>query len=683
MSIINTIIGTPLGWLFYFCYRLVSDYAFAIILFTLLTKVLLFPVSLASQKNSIKMVRIQSQLEDIKQRYSDNTKLYIEEQKKLYKKEKYSTWLALLPLLLQIPIVLGVINVMYNPLQHLMQMDSTTIAALAAKTEEVLGHTLQGMGGQISIIDTVQSNPELFRSVVSADMLSKIQNFQAVFLGLNLTDLPALTSVTVLIPLLSGLSAFILSYAQNKMNVLSKEQSFLAQWGMAIFMVLFSGYFAFVVPMGIGFYWIIGNLSSILVTIVCNMIYNPAKYIDYENRSKKEVLSRAQKAEKRQIAKRNHARAVEDSKRFFSKEKQLMFYSESSGFYKYFSRMIDYVTSHSDLVVHYVTSDPDDKIFETKNPQIETYYIGPKELIVFMMKLDADMVVMTLPDLEQYHIKRSLIRKDIEYIYTDHGMGSYHMMLRKGALDYFDTIFCYGPNHVEETRQTEAFYGLKEKKIVETGFGLFDEMLESYAKMETKENPIPKILIAPSWQKDNIMELCLDEMLEGLLGKNVQIIVRPHPEFVKRFSGKMKSIISKYEDRFNENFIINIDFSSNFDVYSSDLVITDWSSIAPEFSFITKRPSLFINTPVKIMNPEYTKIKAIPLEISLRDKLGVSLDVEEMDKLPQIVDELFENKDAYRESITKLMGETMFNVGETGKVSGEYIIQTLTGNEGQ
>ena len=49
-------------------------------------------------------------------------------------------------------------------------------------------------------------------------------------------------------------------------------------------------------------------------------------------------------------------------------------------------------------------------------------YIGEKKLITLMMKLDADVVVMTMPDLENYHIKRSYIRKDIEYIYIPHGM---------------------------------------------------------------------------------------------------------------------------------------------------------------------------------------------------------------------------------------------------------------------
>ena len=56
-------------------------------------------------------------------------------------------------------------------------------------------------------------------------------------------------------------------------------------------------------------------------------------------------------------------------------------------------------------------------------------------MMTFMMKMDADMVVMTMPDLENYYIKRSLVRKDIEYLYLDHAMASFHLTLREGALE--------------------------------------------------------------------------------------------------------------------------------------------------------------------------------------------------------------------------------------------------------
>lgn len=57
-----------------------------------------------------------------------------------------------------------------------------------------------------------------------------------------------------------------------------------------------------------------------------------------------------------------------------------------------------------------------------------------------MMKMDADIVVMTTPDLDNFYLKRSYLRKDIEYIYMFHGIGSTNMVVRKGAYDHFDTV---------------------------------------------------------------------------------------------------------------------------------------------------------------------------------------------------------------------------------------------------
>ena len=683
MNFINTVLGVPLGYVMYFCYELAGSYGWAIILFTFAAKLVMFPVSLVSQKNSIKMVKLQPQLDDIKQRYFDNKDAAAEEQMKLFKKEKYNPYVGCAPLILQIPLIMGLLNVIYNPLQHILRIEQQTIDLLTAKFLEFSGMSPGSSGVQMGVLKAIQEDASVFeplRAVIGGfdGVIERIQGLDLNFLGFNLSGIPSFASILILIPILSGLSAVIMCIAQNKLNVLQQNQTALSKWGMTIFMLLFSSYFAFVVPAGIGMYWIAGNLLAILVMVICNMIYNPKKYIDQQNKSKKAVLTKEEKREARAKAKVNHVRAKADSKRFFAVEdKQLVFYSESGGFYKYFGALIDYVTANSDIVVHYVTSDPEDKIFEDKNEQIQKYYVGNRELIAFMMKMDADMVVMTLPDLEQYHIKRSLVRKDVEYVYTDHGMGSFHLMLRKGALDHFDTIFCYGPNHIEEVRQTEEFYKLPKKKLVNTGFWLLDLMLEKVAELEETENAVKKILIAPSWQKDNIMEICLDGILEQLLDRGYCVTVRPHPEFVKRFSARMNAITTKYKDRLGEDFIINTDFSSNFDVYSSDLVITDWSSIAQEFSFATKKPSLHINTPMKIMNPEYRKIKAEPVEISMRENIGVSVDLDKFDTLPEVVAELIAKKDEYRDKITEVLNGFIFNIGHSAEFGGKYIIETL------
>lgn len=712
MEALINVIGTPLGYLMYWCFDLLHNYGAAILLFTLLTKVILFPLSLIAQKNSIKMVKMQPELADIKARNGGNGELIMQETKALYKKERYSTVKGILPLLVQIPLILGLIDVIYKPLQHLLHIGRPTIDALARRTAEILNISPDdlGFGAQLRILETVQNNPDAYAQVrvpgegPISGVIAQIQAVDLSFFGINLASVPQMGDLTLIIPLLSGLSALVLCLVQNRYNVLQAEAGFVSKWGMTIFLVAFSGYFAAVLPCGLGVYWTAGNLLSIPVLALCNLIYSPKKYIDYANRTMPVKLTRAQQAEARARKRELRKREKADSKRFFTRglQKNLVVYSEGSGYWKYFSAVVSYVTEHSDIVVHYVTNDPDDRVFGFDNPQIVPYYIGPKALIAFMMKMDADIVLMTTPDLELFHVKRSLVRKDTEYIYLDHGMTSYQLMLRKGALDHFDTIFIYGPNHILEVRETEKLYGLPAKTLVKTGYGLLDDLLEKVAAMGEGEGagaaamqggyatealsqpaatePPKQILIAPSWQVSNLMDLCIDDVLGSLLGRGYRIIVRPHPEYVKRYPARMQAIIDRYReacatpDELGGTLAIETDFSSNETVYRSDLVITDWSSIAQEFSYATKKPSLFINTPMKVMNPEYDRLPLVPLDISLRDELGVSVDVDKLDILADAVADLLSRSDEYRDHITAVLEHNIYDIGDAARGGGDYLI---------
>jgi YidC/Oxa1 family membrane protein insertase len=655
MELLNSIIGRPLGALMNFCYELAGSWAGAILIFTILTKVIIFPLSLVAQKNSIKMVKMQPILAEIKEQNRGNGTLIVEEQRALYKKEKYSTIKGMLPLLIQIPIILGLI-----------------------------------------------------------DVIKKITKIHSSFLGLDLSQAPTFTNITIIVPIISGLSALALCMVQNRYNVLQAEQGFLGKWGMSLFLVLFSGYFALAFPSGLGLYWTAGNLLSIPVLALCNLIYSPKKFIDYENRSVKLKLTREERCEKRQLVKELRKRERADEKRFFAAEdRYFVVYSENSGFYKYFAGIINHVIRNSEINIHYVTSDPNDQVFGFSEPRIKPYYMGDIALIGFMMKMDADVVLMTLPDIGKYQIKRSLVRKDVEYIYTDHGMTSFHLMLREGALDHFDTIFCYGPNHIEEVRETERVYGLPQKTLVKTGYGLLDELLIKVKGVDpgtpprmTNEQqspscygtpaacakypmergrlsqdplPLPKILIAPSWQKDNILDYCLGDLVHGLCGPDLnvqkyQVIIRPHPEYVKRFPARMQRISDKYGGREAHGIHIDTDYSSSETVYTSDIVITDWSSVAQEFSYATKKPSIFVNTPMKVMNPNYKNIPCVPLDISLRDEIGVSVDVEKLVGISEIVDELVSHKQDYQTKIESILQKNIYDIGHGSESSGDYII---------
>ena len=181
--------------------------------------------------------------------------------------------------------------------------------------------------------------------------------------------------------------------------------------------------------------------------------------------------------------------------------------------------------------------------------------------------------------------------------------------------------------------------------------------------------------IAPSWQADNIVDSCLDELLDVLKEKNYNIIVRPHPQHVRHRKEYMESLKEKYKSY--SNIEIQTDFSSSNTVMESDLVITDWSSIAYEFAFTTKRPVLFINTPIKIMNPKYKRIDTVPINIWMRDRIGASLETDELEKAGDKVDELINGSEEYRRIITDFVNEYVYNLGRSAEIGGKYIMESL------
>jgi YidC/Oxa1 family membrane protein insertase len=616
-----TILQNAFGQMIDVFYGFTGNFGTAIIVFAAFTRVILFPLSLISQKNSIILFKIMPMLDDIKARHSGELSVMLKEQKSLYKREKYSSLKAILPLLVQIPVIIGVVRAVY------------------------------------AIADTGDYNFD--------------------FLGVNLSEQPPV----VLIPILAAVSSFFMCLMQNSLNPLTKSQGFFGKWGTAIFLTAFSGYFAFSVQGGVGLFWIAGNIFSMAVTVIATLIYPPKKYIDFANYSPPTKPTAQEKREARAQKQSEKVREKADIERFYAAaNKQVVFYSEGSGFYKYFKHYIEHILDNSDITIHYITSDLNDQVFDLELPRLESYFCGGNGLISLMMKLDCDVLVMTMPDLGKYHIKRSLVRKDIEYIYTDHGFGSVNLLLRKGALDNFDTVFCGGKSYNAEIRAMEQVYSLPEKRLIDAGFGLFDELIARVASLtsERAEKSTaaekPQILIAPSWQKDNILEFCLEPLMEGLLCGDYKIIIRPHPEFVKRFPAKMRRIIDKYGDRTGDDFEIQTDFSSNSAVYLSDVVITDWSTIAQEFSFATKKPSLFINTPMKIMNPDWELLKVEPIDIWIRDEIGVSVDVDDLGAIRETVQKLIADSPSFSEKISGIFRYEVYNIGESAKVGGDYII---------
>lgn len=673
----------PLGVLMKWCWQLVGNYGIAILLFTLATKIVLLPITVWIHKNSILMVKIQPEMNMLKVKYHNDPQTLSAEQAKLFKRAKYRPMLTLVPLVLQIILLLGVVYIINRPFSYLFGVSEAEILSMA----KAAGVNMESSSFQIALVEAIRTGAYTVPENLSW-LNGAIAGFDTSFIGCELTLVPtAVWGWYVLVPVMAAASSWLLSFAQNSSNVLQHEQGKGNKYGTMIFSVALSLYLGCFVPAGIALYWMAGNVFSVIQLLILNVVINPKKHVDYaaleeSRKALAEMEARENTEEKKKKAKENKKREARDYRRFFSiVNKHLVIYSEKSGFYKYFKGLIAELLSRSDMVIHYVTNDPDDIIFEVAKtePRIKPYYIGLKKTIPLMIRLECDMVVMTTPDLDKYYLKKSLMKKNIEYVYIPHALMSMHMGMKEGSLDAFDTVFCAGEHIKREVKATERVYGLPEKKCVEFGYPLVDDLipLGEQERKTHKKGGRKEILIAPTWNEDNILDSCIDEMLGQLLCDEYHVTVRPHPEYVKRFGQNMDAIVERWRDKVGEGLTFELDFSSNRSIYSSDLMITDWSGISFEFSFATKRPTLFVNTKMKVLNENWQKINCEPIEITLRDEIGISIEKSDVSKMGEIVKDTFGKYGEYEKKIQKALDKAVYNVGSSNAVGAKYILDRL------
>ena len=359
-------------------------------------------------------------------------------------------------------------------------------------------------------------------------------------------------------------------------------------------------------------------------------------------------------------------------------ERSIVFYSEDISSFVHFEQIIYELTEKMGRQICYVTSAKDDPMLTNPNKKIKTFYIGlGATRTKFFMELKADILVMTMPNLETYFIKRSKVYP-VHYVYIFHSIVSTHTIYRKGAFDHYDSIFCTGPHHIEEITSTESVYNLNHKNFVEYGYGLLDKLQKNkplenqknYTKDEKK-----KIIIAPSWGKKGLLETKGIELVKILLDAGYHVTVRPHPMTIRKWPKKIKAIKNEFDNE--PNFEMETDVSSFESIYSAYGLISDWSGVAIEYAFVCEMPVFYIDVSQKINNSSYNKIPCKPLESSIRNLIGKVISPNDLGSLPEVIESTYEENNNFKAIIQEVRNKTVFNLGQSGVKGAQEILKIL------
>lgn len=288
----NTVISRPLGWILGLCYHVLPNYGLALILFTLITRVLLAPLAIKQQKSQAEMVRLQPQIQKIQKRYANNKEKLNSEMMALYQEEGYNPMGGCLPLLIQMPILFGLFNVIYRPLSYMVGLSQSQIA----KVVSALWPEIKTLGGSAlsKYTDATAIHYNQIEILAAHAMHGNMDKLSFLpgrtvgldfnFLGLDLSATPHLGwSWLLLVPVVCYLTSLLSTWYTMQMSQKTMPQSGQAinpagmNKSMLLVMPLVSAYFATTVPAGVGFYWIITNLFMLLQTWALYKFYNPVK----------------------------------------------------------------------------------------------------------------------------------------------------------------------------------------------------------------------------------------------------------------------------------------------------------------------------------------------------------------------------------------------------------------------
>jgi YidC/Oxa1 family membrane protein insertase len=322
----------------------------------------------------------------------------------------------------------------------------------------------------------------------------------------------------------------------------------------------------------------------------------------------------------------------------------------------------------------YVCATADDPALSATHQGIESFLLdGDMMRSVFFRTIAGQVLVTTLPDLGSGPWKRSA--RMGRYVYIPHSLVSCHMIYGPGAFAAFDEIFCAGPHHATELRALESHHNTPRKTLFDFGYPRVDSLIWEVDHADSSRE-VSHVLVAPSWGPCGLFETIGIETVAALLSGGCRVIVRPHPETVKRSPQCIRAIV----DRFGRDPHVSFDYQIEAfgTLKAADVMISDWSGVALEFAFGLERPVVFIDTPRKVNNPDYGLLGIEPLEVAIRAELGTVLPPSRLDALPALALDLARReRDLFAARARDLRGRYVHNPGNAAMTGARRLKELL------
>ena len=327
------ILMTPFTWLLMFFYQFFNSYGVALILFTLLVKIILFPFSLKAKKSMIQTNMLSGQMRKLQKQYANNQAKYNEELQKLYAREGVNPTSGCLWSFLPMFILIPLFAILREPLKYMMGVvGSEADQMLQAIANTVNWSTVAVENGWIKEAAEYAStryNQMFLTSLITPENLEAVKAAVAAvgapakelfvlnteFLGINLFQQPTLKfwvngfgwdSIGLfLLPILSVVLSALFMMVTNKTNAINNPDAVNMNWGMTAVMSLMYLYFGFSMPAAISVYFMANSVLGMGQEFITAKMLKK----DYEEAREKQRLRELEEKEEEKRLRREKAEA--------------------------------------------------------------------------------------------------------------------------------------------------------------------------------------------------------------------------------------------------------------------------------------------------------------------------------------------------------------------------------------
>jgi YidC/Oxa1 family membrane protein insertase len=309
------ILATPLGFIMRLLHMVISNYGWVIITFTILVRLLMFPLSLKQQKSTARTSAYQPMIAELQKKWANDKQRQQQEMQKFYEENNIKMTAGCAPMLVSTLVIFGIIAVIQAPLTHILQGPPQQVSygvAIVQKYEPELEIQKDAYTQQSRLIGRIQRHPEWFQGeqtveidgeetvvAIEPEALKNVEDFDFNFLGLDLSEAPTLDfNRNIIMPILSILTMLGSQIIIMRTSGQQGQSGSKMMWVMTVVMGVMFGFFAFRVPLGFSLYYTASNVVMTVQQLVVRRIYDPVK-IREEVEREIEARRKAKKGKKK------------------------------------------------------------------------------------------------------------------------------------------------------------------------------------------------------------------------------------------------------------------------------------------------------------------------------------------------------------------------------------------------